>query len=121
MALEELLAVSDDETVSVELEDPLFDELKEVVAEGDCVPEEVLLCNPDSVALLLPEALPVMVMVIVPLKEALAVSETETVPLGEGVRLSAGVIETVEEKVPLDDPLSEADKLELVLVEPDTL
>ena len=109
VTLKELLAVSDDETVSVELAD--FDELEEGVAEGDCVPEELPLEDPDSVALLLPEVLPVMVMLSVPLKEALVVSDTETVPLAEGDRLSAGVIVAVEDGDWLDDPLPDKDML----------
>ena len=103
------------------LEDPLCDELREGVAEGDCVPEEVPLTDTDSVALPLPEALPVMVAVEVPLKETLAVSEKETVPLAEGDSLSAGVEVAVEDGDWLDDPLSDLDMLELVLVEPDAV
>ena len=90
------------------LEDPLCDELREGVAEGDCVPEEVPLGDPDSIALPLPETLPVLVAVEVPLKETLAVSEKDTVPL------SAGVEVAVEDGEWLDDLLSDLDMLELV-------
>jgi hypothetical protein len=55
-----------------------------------------LLDDPDSVTLPLPEALPVILSV--PLKETLEVSERETVPLVEGVWLSAGVEVAVAEK-----------------------
>ena len=89
VALKEMLVVSDDVTDSVVLENSLSDELKEGVAEGNCVPEKVALGDPDSVALPLPEALSVMVAVGVPLKVA------------------------VEDGDWLDDPLPDADMLEL--------
>ena len=89
------------------------------MAKGDCVPEEVPLG--DSVALPLPEALPVIVAVGVSTRETLAVSETETVPLAEGDSLSAGVEVAVEDGDWLDDLLSDLDMLELVLVEPDAV
>ena len=55
-----------------------------------------MLDDPDSVTLPLPEALPVILSV--PLKETLEVSEREIVPLVEGVWLSAGVEVAVAEK-----------------------